>query len=315
MPIETTVVGSFPKSNSSLENAIREIVDLQLSYGIDLITDGELRSNMIQYFEQIPGLERLGEGLRIVGKIEPMERDRIDEFYKINDYRRVKSILKNLGKRNVKVKITITGPVTLGTTCALADMESTLEHYNLDEEEALYSDFSSALLPLVQEALNIGAYVQIDEPLLSTGRVPIESAKKILKDFAMRLPPFSIEEEKVSCHVCGSIKSVPNLYDALLNSDFPILSLGFSGEEEKENLDIISKVSLEVHGKKLGVGFISNVNVEDERIIMERYNRIEETAGRENIRYIHPDCGFRMTPPEKVRLILQKMKNVADKIV
>ncbi len=80
-------------------------------------------------------------------------------------------------------------------------------------------------------------------------------------------------------------------------------------------MDIISKMSLEVHGKKLGVGFISNVNVEDERIIMERYNRIEETAGRENIRYIHPDCGFRMTPPEKVRLILQKMKNVADKIV
>ncbi len=211
MPIETTVVGSFPKSNSSLENAIREIVDLQLSYGIDLITDGELRSNMIHYFEQIPGLERLGEGLRIVGKIEPMERDRIDEFYKINDYRRVQSILKNLGKRNVKVKITITGPVTLGTACALADIESTLEHYNLEEEEALYSDFSSALLPLVQETLKIGAYVQIDEPLLSTGTVPIESAKKILKDFAMRLPLFSIEEEKVSCHVCGSIKSVPNL--------------------------------------------------------------------------------------------------------
>ncbi|MGD0645990.1 MAG: hypothetical protein ABSA75_13875 [Candidatus Bathyarchaeia archaeon] len=315
MPIETTVVGSFPKSDSPLENAIREIVDLQLYYGIDLITDGELRSNMIQYFEQIPGLERLGDGLRIVGKIEPMEQDRIDEFYKINDYRRVKSILKNLGKENVKVKITITGPMTLGTTCALADMESTLKHYDLDEEEALYSDFSRALLPLTQEALNIGAYVQIDEPLLSTGRVSLESAKKILKDFALHLPPFSIKEEKVSCHVCGSIKSVPNLYDVLLNSDIPILSLGFSGEEEKENLDIISKASLEEHGKKLGVGFISNVNVEDERIIMERYNRIEETAGRENIRYIHPDCGFGMTPPEKVRLILEKMKMVADTIV
>jgi methionine synthase II (cobalamin-independent) len=315
MPIETTVVGSFPKSDNPLENAIREIVDLQLYYGINLITDGEQRSNMIQYFEQIPGLERLGDGLRIVGKIEPIERDRIDEFYKINDYRRVKSILKDIGKESVKVKISITGPMTLGTTCALADMESTLEHYDLDKEEALYSDFSRALLPIAQRALNIGAYVQIDEPILSTGRVPLESAKKILKDFALRLPPFSIEEEKVSCHVCGSIKSVPNLYDVLLESDIPILSLGFSGEEEKENLDIISKVSLEEHGKKLGVGFISNVNVEDERVIIERYNRIKETAGRENIRYVHPDCGFRMTSPEKVRLILEKMKMVADTIV
>ena len=315
MPIETTVIGSFPKSDSPLENAIREVVDLQLFYGIDLITDGEQRSNMIQYFEQIPGLERLGDGLRIVGKIKPMEQVRIDEFYKIDDYRKVKSILKNLRKENVKVKITITGPITLGTICATTDIESTSNHYNLDEEEALYYDFSNALLPLAQRALNIGAYVQIDEPLLSTGRVSLELSKKILKDFALRLPPFAIDEEKVSCHVCGSIKSVPNLYDALLESDIPIISLGFSGADEKENLNVISKASLEEYGKKLGAGFISNVNVEDERIVMERYNRIEETAGRENIRYIHPDCGFGMTSPEKVRLILEKIKMAADKIV
>jgi hypothetical protein len=48
---------------------------------------------------------------------------------------------------------------------------------------------------------------------------------------------------------------------------------------------------------------------------MERYNRIEENAGRQNIRYIQPDCGFRTTPPEKVRLILEKMKIVADTII
>lgn len=315
MQIETTVVGSFPKSDSPLEKAIRETVDLQLYYGIDLITDGELRSNMIQYFEQIPGLERLGDGLRIVGKIEPIERDRTDEFYKIKDYKTVKSILESLGKESVKIKITITGPITLGTACALTDMKKASEHYNLDDEQTLYSDFSHALLPLAQRALNMGAHVQIDEPLLSTGQISLDSAKKILKDFASSLPPFSVEEEKVSCHVCGSIKSVPNLYDVLLDSDIPILSLGFSGELEKENLDIISRESLEEHGKKLAVGFISNVNVEDERIIIERYNRIEENAGRENIRYIQPDCGFRMTPPEKVRLILEKMKRVADKIV
>lgn len=315
MRIEKTVVGSFPKSDSSLEKAIREIVDLQLYYGIDVITDGELRSNMIQYFEQIPGLERLGDGLRIMGKIEPVERDRIDEFYKIKDYKTVKSILESIGKESVKIKITITGPMTLGTLCASTDINSTLEHYDLEDEEALYSDFSRALLPLADRALNIGAYVQIDEPLLSTGQISLESAKKILKDFALHLPSFSIKEEKVSCHVCGSIKSVPNLYDVLLGLDIPILSLGFSGEKEKENLDIISSVSLEEHGKKLAVGFISNINVEDGRIILKRYNRIEKNAGRENIRYIHPDCGFRMTPPEKVRLILEKMKTVADKIV
>ncbi|UCF45380.1 MAG: hypothetical protein JSW44_01740 [Candidatus Bathyarchaeota archaeon] len=315
MPIEKTVVGSFPKSNRPLKDAISEVVDLQLFYGIDLITDGEQRSNMIQYFEQIPGLEKLGNGLRIVGRIESMEQNKIDEFYKIQDYNRVKSILKSRGKENVKSKITITGPMTLAIACATTDIESTQKHYDLGDEETLYSDFSFALLPIVEQALNIGAYVQIDEPILSTGKVPLESARKILRDFASRLPPFSIGEEKISCHVCGSIKSVPGLFDVLLESAIPILSLGFSGEEEKENLDVISKVSLEKHSKKLGVGFISNVEVEDEIAIMDRYKKIEENAGRENIRYVHPDCGFGITPLEKTRLILERMKTVADRII
>ena len=64
MPIETTVVGSFPELDSPLENALTEIVDFQLHYGISLITDGEQRSNMIQYFEQIPGLQKFGDALR-----------------------------------------------------------------------------------------------------------------------------------------------------------------------------------------------------------------------------------------------------------
>jgi hypothetical protein len=81
---------------------------LQLHYDIDLITDGELRTNTIQYFEQIPDLERLGDGLRIVGKIEPVKRDNIDEFYKIKDYKTVKSILEGIGKETARIKITIT---------------------------------------------------------------------------------------------------------------------------------------------------------------------------------------------------------------
>ena len=75
IPIEKTVVGSFPRPAGSLNKAIEEIVNLQLHYGIDLITDGEPRNNMIQYFEQIPGLQRLGDSLRIAGKIEPMKSE------------------------------------------------------------------------------------------------------------------------------------------------------------------------------------------------------------------------------------------------
>jgi methionine synthase II (cobalamin-independent) len=314
MPIEKTVIGSFPKSKSPLQEALREVVTLQLQYGVDLITDGEQRCNMIQYFDQIPGLEKTDSGLRIAGRVQPLPKERLDDFYKINDYFTVRSILKGLGKEGTKAKITITGPMTLGTICASTDIDSAFQHYNLNDEITLYSDFSEALLPIVEKALDIGAYVQIDEPQLSTGQLQAETAGKILKEFTSRIPSQSIKEEKVSLHVCGSILNVPGLYDELLNLVIPILSFGFSGDLEKENFEVVSKASLEKHGKKLGVGFISNINVEDEATVQARYRRIEGLVGRENIKYLHPDCGFGLTRPEKVKLILKTMKNAADSI-
>ena len=101
----------------------------------------------------------------------------------------------------------------------------------------------------------------------------------------------------------------------LLDSDIPILSFGFSGDEEKENLEVISKKSFEEHGKKLGAGFISNIKVEDEAVVLQRYRKIEKIVGKENIKYIHPDCGFGATAPEKVRSILQTMKAAADELI
>jgi 5-methyltetrahydropteroyltriglutamate--homocysteine methyltransferase len=195
MAIETTVVGSFPPLPiKPLEKAIKEVVNLQVQYGIDLISDGEQRSNMIQYFDQISGLERFSDGLRIVGKIEPLKPDKMDEFYKITDYKTIKSILQGIGK-TVKVKISLTGPMTLGTACASADINSAVAHYSLDDEETLYSDFSDALLPIAQRLLELGAYLQIDEPLLSTGQISLDTAKKVLKNFVSQLPSFALRKK------------------------------------------------------------------------------------------------------------------------
>ena len=245
-----------------------------------------------------------------MGKIGAIERDNIDEFYKIKDYKTVRSILQSMGRETVKVKITITGPMTLGTACALADINSALEHYDIEDEEALYSGFSQAILPLAHRALDIGAYLLIDEPLLSTGQVPLGAAKKILRNFVSSLSSFSIEEENVFNQLSRLWIDKKRYWSLrrFIGLDVPILSIGFSGDKERGNFDIISGASLEEHDKKLAAGFISKINVEDTRKVIERYRRIEEKVGRENIRYIHPDCGFRMTPLEKVKLILEKMK-------
>lgn len=314
MRLETTVIGSFPKQDKPLPEAIRDMVELQLQYGVDLVTDGEQRGGMIRYFEQVPGLDGAGGNLRIAQKVRPIPADILDEFYKIQDYQTIRQILQDTGRPAAKAKVTLTGPMTLGTICASNDIESASQHYNLDDEAALFRDFANMLVPIAKRALELGAYVQIDEPLLSTSKVTLQTAVAILKTFTAKLPKEAFAEEKISLHVCGSIKSISGLYETLLGLDFPILSLGFSGSDEKENLDLLTRASLEEHGKKLGAGFCSNITVEETQTMLARYRQIEAAVGKENIKYLHPDCGFGLTRLEKVKQILGNMQQ-ADQTI
>ena len=309
MSIDRTVIGSFPRPSStvSLINAVKDVVDLQLDHDIEIITDGEPRYNMIEYFEQIPGLERKNGSLKIVKKIEPMGNPR--DFYKIVDYHMVKSYLAGINRADVKVKINITGPITLGFTCALGG----LKHYRNIRDEQIYSDLSDALSTLAEKSIGEGAHIQIDEPGLSANYVSPKFAKKVLNRFSSSLPDSAIDEGKISIHVCGTIKDI--LYHELLDLDIGILSLAFSGKKEKENMNIISRRSLEDNRKKLGAGFISNTVVEHEKTALERLNKIARTVGSENLAYIHPDCGFGSTPYEKVIPILENMKKASDSFI
>jgi methionine synthase II (cobalamin-independent) len=263
---------------------------------------------MIRYFEQLPGLDGSGGNLHIVGKVRAPAAEALDDFYKLSDYQTTQKILHELGRDDVKAKVTLTGPMTLGTICASSDIAAAAEHYNLDDEAALFTDFADALLPIAKRALELGAYVQFDEPLLSTSKVTLETARAVLENFAAQLPKQALAEEKISLHVCGSIKSIPCLYETLLYLDFPILSLGFSGPEEKENLTLLSRASFEDNGKTLGAGFCSNITVEDPPTMLARYRQIEAAVGKENIKYLHPDCGFGLTKLDKVREILANMQ-------
>ena len=69
-----------------------DVIDLQLRYGIDVVTDGEQRADMITYFEQIPGLARGGRGLRVSGKIKTDGRPRRASTRSV-DYALVESYL------------------------------------------------------------------------------------------------------------------------------------------------------------------------------------------------------------------------------
>jgi methionine synthase II (cobalamin-independent) len=176
----------------------------------------------------------------------------------------------------------------------------------------LYFDFAYALLPLVLRALELGALVQIDEPLLSTGSIELGFVKEVLQDFFEEIPASYVSDDRVSLHVCGSIKGVIGLFEILLGLAVPVLSMGFSGEKESENTDIISRDAFEDNNKKLGFGFISNVKVEDQKTARNRYDKVERKVGKENIKYLHPDCGFALVSIDNVKQILENMKAVAN---
>jgi 5-methyltetrahydropteroyltriglutamate--homocysteine methyltransferase len=314
MSLQTSVVGSFPQLDEPLDIAIDKVVSLQLDYGIDIITDGEQRGSMISYFEQLEGVEKVGDSLRIIDKVRTIE-DNVDDFYKIVDFKKVKKLLALKNHRDTKIKVTFTGPITLGSICVLTDQASANKVYNLINRRTLYFDFAKALLPIIKRALELGALIQLDEPLLSTGGIDVNLAKEILEDLFLRLPASFVSDERVSLHVCGSIKRVPKLFDMLLRLPVMVLSFGFSGNKEVENLDIISKELFEVNNKKLGAGFISNTCVENQNKIKNRYLKIERKIGKENIRFLHPDCGFALSSIEVVKQILRNMEIVSKKVI
>jgi len=317
--IRRTVIGSFPAllPHYTLDEAIEACALLQIPY-VDLISDGEQRTDMIAYFDQIDGLTRTKMGtLEITGKIEPMKD--VDDFYKIVDLKKAKRYLSSINKENVEIKVALTGPVSLGMTCAL----NGLKYYETIVDEKLYADISAALVPIAERVLDAGAHLQIDEPCLSQKFMLPSHAQKILNSYLSSISDTAIDEGKVSMHVCGSIKGLPGLYDVLLNSNVGILSLAFSGRQESENIDIVSKKSLEDRNKKLGLGIASNIYPEDKRTVFERLSKLAEIIGPENIEFVHPDCGFRTKPKydernlaledmKRVESILENMKTASD---
>jgi 5-methyltetrahydropteroyltriglutamate--homocysteine methyltransferase len=297
--MERTTIGSFPRPDKHLEDAVREVVDLQLRYGLDVVTDGEQRADMIAYFEQIPGFGRGSRGLKVSGKITPMSEPR--DFYKIRDIELVRARLSAAGK-SAKVKVTITGPVTLGMTAAMGGVAG----YRGIRDSAIYEDCADALAPLAEAALRTGALLQIDEPGLSARFESPKYTERLLS----ALPDSAIDADRVSLHVCGDVGVV---WEDLTRLSVGILSFGFSRAQEARNVGTLAKKTLPA-GKRLGVGFISNTYLEEAETARMRLEKIAGIVGVEKIAYIHPDCGFAPTPPALVEPILRNMKQTADAV-
>jgi 5-methyltetrahydropteroyltriglutamate--homocysteine methyltransferase len=303
------VVGSFPPKKLALEDAIKWAVDIQLKHGIELISDGEQRADMMSYFSSLPGLGIKSGGPYVKSKILPLDDPK--SFVKLKDLQFVRDYLRSKGREDIRVKVSVTGPISLGFSCAY----NGLEHYGSIMDMRLYSDFAQALNPLIKEIGKTGCYVQIDEPNLSARVMNSKEAVEVVNEALYGLPTTLYEEEKLSVHICGALNE--SLFKDFMNLDVPVLSLAFSAPNVRKNLEVISKPVLQSAGKKLGVGCVSvqvarKEEVDKRDVVFERLKIVRDRIGREMVAYLHPDCGLRPTGEDAVEPILETLASSAN---
>ncbi|NVO66706.1 methionine synthase [Methanofollis tationis] len=267
--LPTTVVGSYPVVKAGglkglldpLHGAVEAAVADQIKAGIDIISDGQVRGDMITVFvSRLPGIR----AQKVIGRVEAPERP-----LTVTDTKYALS-------RHPKVKGIVTGPSTLAHGLRI----ETPIYRGRDE---LVLDLAQALASEARALEEAGvAMVQIDEPILSTGAADLVVGRQAVNMIAsvLRIP---------SCmHVCGNIGEA---IDDILKTQVSVLDFEFS--ENPENLEVLSEKDLK--GRLIGYGCVASADpgVESVETIEKRIRKGVEIFGAENM-LIDPDCGLRM---------------------
>ncbi|MDU9375935.1 5-methyltetrahydropteroyltriglutamate--homocysteine methyltransferase [Methanocorpusculaceae archaeon Sp1] len=287
--LPTTVVGSFPCVKGSgflglvdpYKHAVKFAVAEQLRAGVDIISDGQVRADMVQAFvSKLPGIN----GNTVIGPIGISEKPITvaDTRYALTQTKYVKGIL--------------TGPCTLAYALKI-------ETPSYRDREELVMDLAAALHSEAKFLAATGVYmIQVDEPILSTGAMDIETAKEALKII------FRGIETPTCIHTCGRLNTVSSEWTRM-----PVDVIDFEYSVSPENLSDISRHDL--RNKKIGCGCVksSEAQVESVEEIEKRVRLCVESFGAENI-LIDPDCGLRMLTPEvafaKLANMCEAVKNV-----
>ena len=178
-PLPTTTIGSLNRFDPDLHKSIERALAFQREHRLDIPTDGEQRTDMISYFaESFEGLAVENGAPMVMGKITL--KNGPETFSKVQDLEYIRSKHPKL-----TVKVALTGPTTLGMTCASKKIKS---HYKNIMDFNLYEDIAVTLAPLAKALIDRGALVQIDEPFLSQGYRDIEARVDLLDYIANGLP-------------------------------------------------------------------------------------------------------------------------------
>jgi len=295
MRLKRTVIGSFPRLDEDDMKAFDAAVALQKRFGIDILSDGEQRGDMIVYLARaIPGLAVKNNMPKVVGKVTPPEHP--EKVHKVADYFTLKKRYPD-----VTFKVTLTGPTTLAISCGSKGMTKDYKTY-VDFE--LTKDIADALKAIVKPLIDSKAYVQIDEPIISQGFRDLKERIQLI-DYVLD----GADPSLCSTHICGWLGRQKVFQELVKLENLTVLSHAFSALQEIENIELLDRALFEDHGKKLGAGVISvsplnEKDIETPEIVAKRIKTIVDIIGEENIAYVHPDCGLGATRKEYVEGIL-----------
>jgi len=286
----TTVVGSYPtgikiQSEEDVRKAIEIAVTDQDKAGISIVSDGQVRADMIGIFAlNLKGYKKDGARYKVIGRIEVPDKPAT-----VADYLYAKKHSK------AKVKGIITGP----TTMAKSSVVDTGSPYKSNSDPELIYDLAYAQAAEARALAQAGAdIIQIDEPFFSVDadlEVGVRAVNIIAKN--IELP---------AMHVCGDIRPI---FKKLLDTNVRILDHEFA---VSKNLDAMDKSLIESHGKIIGFGCVDSTSnkIESVEQIEKTIQAGIEKIGKKNM-WVDPDCGMRMRTREAA---YQKLANLVEAV-
>lgn len=312
--MKSTVVGSFPvevsKPSSAkdkllsalgahdpFKDAIKSCVTAQLDAGVDIISDGQVRGDMVSIFTKyISGMVIEDGNTFITSKIL-----RPTQEISVKDLKYAKDVMKDYygGKipEGKGVKGIITGPNTIVHSSRIQSFYKNKEDAIIDLAHSLKYEVD-AIAKKVEPV-----YIQIDEPFLSTGMVEMKTAREAIDILHDGL------EAPLAMHVCGILKDA---FKDIAKFNVDILDFEFAGNNV--NLGVLEQNASLLSGKKVGFGCVdSSVNeVDDINDIENLVTKAIDIVGKDNL-LLDPDCGLRRAPKDVAFKKLQLMNQIKDK--
>ena len=312
--MKSTVVGSFPAEESSPSNfkekllnalgsydpfkhAIKSSVIAQLDAGVDIISDGQVRGDMVSIFTRyIPGMKIEDGNTVIVSKI----RNPTQEI-SIKDMLYAKKVMKEYYGGSIPegkgIKGIITGPNTIVHSSRIQSFYKNKEDAIIDLAHSLKFEVDA----IAKKAKPV--YIQVDEPFLSTGMVDMKTAREAIDIIHEGL------DVPLGMHVCGTLD---NAFKDISKFNVDILDFEFAGNNV--NLGVLEKNAPLVSDKKIGFGCVdSSVNeVDDINDIENLVAKAIDIVGKENL-LLDPDCGLRRAPKDVAFEKLRLMNQIKDK--